>query len=179
MDGSTFDALSRSWIEGTSRRAILGGIGTALGLAALRAPSAVDAKKKRRKATKKLRRNTYGCVDVGQACRGNDANCCSGICDGKKPKKGKKDKSRCAGHDAGLCQVDEATCAPLGTSCGPLGVCDQTTGKACYCVSIGGNCAVCAKDADCVALGWGANAACIPSEGCPETGGTHCAPSGI
>jgi hypothetical protein len=178
MDETHFDRLTRAIGAGASRRGLLGCLGgLGFGLSALRFPGVLEAKKKHRKHTKALLTNDYGCVDVGKPCRGNDANCCSGICEGKKPKKGKKDKSRCFGHGAGSCQVGQGICVGGGaaSSCGPINVCLQTTGKACYCASINGACAFCQRDPDCVALGWGPNAACVPSEGCPNTGGTYCA----
>jgi hypothetical protein len=60
-----------------------------LGLGAASFPDVLQAKMKR----KKLKHNQFGCVEVGNACRGNCANCCSGICQGKKPKKGRKTKA--------------------------------------------------------------------------------------
>ena len=48
-----------------------------------------------KKKNKKPKNNAFGCLNVGQACNGKNDKCCSGICDGKKPKKGKKDKSKC------------------------------------------------------------------------------------
>ena len=74
-------------------------------------PSVVGAAKQRKQHRQKLKRNAFGCVNVGGKCRGKDGNCCSGICDGKKPKKGKKDTSRCAGHDASTCLAGQDTCA--------------------------------------------------------------------
>jgi hypothetical protein len=177
MDSHCFDRLARLLSAGASRRGIMRGLASAgLGVVVSRIPGAVEAKKKR---PKKLKRNSYGCVDVGLACHGNSGNCCSGICEGKKPKKGKKDRSRCVAHDSGNCPLEQNACAAPGTSCGPLGVCSQTTGKACFCAQNNGMCAVCQRDSDCVALGWGPNSACLVGDGCPQTGGTGCAPRWI
>jgi hypothetical protein len=177
MDAHRFDRLIRTLTARTSRRGIMRGLASAgLGVVASRTPGAVEARKKK---SRKLKRNSYGCVDVGQACRGNSANCCSGICEGKKPQKGKKDRSRCAAHDSGNCPLEQNACAAPVSNCGLLGVCSQTTGKACFCAQNNGNCAVCQKDADCVALGWGPSSACLVSDGCPQTGGTGCAPPGF
>src|SRR5215207_2969700 len=69
-----------------SRRDVLRGlVGLGLGLSALRRPETADAKKKRKKRKKHKKKrtqsppqplpppalNAFGCVDVGQACRGN------------------------------------------------------------------------------------------------------------
>lgn len=177
MNVSRFDAVTRSLASRPSRRTILVGL-AALATTALRLPSTAVAGKRKNRRGNKLQRNSFGCVDVGLRCRGNSANCCSGICQGKKPKRGKRDRSRCVAHDGGSCPQEPDACVEPGQICGPLGVCGLTTGKACFCAAISGLCAVCQKDADCVALGWGANAACIVTEGCPETGGTFCAPPG-
>jgi hypothetical protein len=138
-------------------------------------PDLTAAKKK-----KKLARNEFGCVSVGGKCRGKDANCCSNICDGKKPKKGEKDKSRCVAHDTGECRAGqfEASCAELTldipcTTGGIDGRCDTTTGNAGYCRNWK-HCASCQKDQDCIAA-CGANAACIVCPKCEDTGGTACA----
>lgn len=172
MEALHFDHLTQALTAGASRRGILRGLASAgLGLFVARIPGAMEAKKKR---ARKLKRNSYGCVDVGLACRGNSGNCCSGICEGKKPRKGKKDKSHCAGHNAGICQVEAEVCTGTEVVCGPNGVCVQTTGKGCFCAAAGGACAVCQRDPDCVALGWGPNSACLPEDKCAETGGTAC-----
>jgi hypothetical protein len=95
-------------------------------------PSGAMAKKKKRKRQKKIKRNAFGCVDVGGFCT-NGGHCCSGICQGKKGKK------RCQAHDTGDCQAGqrEQTCGGEDIFCtstaGGLGVCDTTTGNAAYC----------------------------------------------
>jgi hypothetical protein len=172
MDGEHFDALARALTGNASRRGILGGGLAALGLGTLR-PVVGTARKKRRR---KLQRNAFGCVNVGGKCRGNDDNCCSGICDGKKPKRGEKDRSRCAGHDASTCQAGQDTCAgtffPCPNSRSPFARCVITTGNAPYCA---GDvfCRSCARDADCPLEEFETGAACIVCAGCPET--TACA----
>lgn len=98
MDTDRFDHVSRACWQMLSRRHLA----SILGLAAV-IPTLAKAKRKRKK---KLKRNGFGCVNVGGKCRGKDAACCSGICQGKKPKKGKKDTSRCTvcvGHLADAC----------------------------------------------------------------------------
>jgi hypothetical protein len=175
MDASRLDRLTRIFAAGASRRGVLRSLASAgLGVVVSRTPGAVEARKKK---PKKLMRNSYGCVDVGLACRGNSGNCCSGICEGKKPKKGKKDRSQCVAHTIGNCPADQVACAVPGTLCGPMSVCVPTTGKACYCAALGpGACAVCRKDAECVALGWGPDSACtVVGAGCSQSGGTYCA----
>ena len=122
--------------------------------------------------------NRFGCVDVGQACRGDDGVCCSGRCEGEAPTAGVPDTSRCVAHDTGSCQPGQAECGPNSsctTSTGFTGTCNRTTGNALYCSSVTPACQPCAKDAECVAS-LGATAACvIPCPGsCAETTGGQC-----
>jgi hypothetical protein len=169
MEASRFDTLARTLSDRTSRRVVLGGVLGALGVQVAGA-----AKKKNR--AQPLRRNQFGCVDVGGKCRGNDANCCSGICEGDKPKKRKKDRSRCAGHDASTCQAGQDTSAgpffPCVSSRSATARCVITTGNAPYCA---GDvfCRSCARDTDCSAEEFETGAACIVCASCPET--TACA----
>jgi hypothetical protein len=136
--------------------------------------------KKDKKSKKPLQRNGFGCVSIGKACHGKDAACCSGICQGTKPKQGKKDTSRCVGHDESTCSPgqNEAFCGgpdniACTTSIGLAGQCNTTTGEAAYCVG-GGDCFPCSRDADCEAA-CGPRAACMQcAAGCPQTGGTAC-----
>jgi hypothetical protein len=123
------------------------------------------AGKRGRKAKQKIRRNEFGCVSVGSFCR-NDAQCCTGLCDGKKGKR------RCSGHGAGTCnQEAEGVCQslnPISTACNNRAdcACFRTTGDSSvcaelFCVRPGcSECAVCRSDADCVALGLPPGAAC-------------------
>jgi hypothetical protein len=188
VDATYFDRLTRSLAASSSRRLLLRGLAL-LGLVAVEAPHATLAKKRR----KKLNFNEFGCVNVGGKCRGKDAVCCSGICEGKKPKKGKRDRSRCVGHDTGtgcvagqvepFCLSDEVINMGLGsegdpnctTSTGGTGVCNTTTGNAPYCTN-DGVCFPCSKDTDCQSPSvCDQAAACIRcAGGCPETGGTMC-----
>jgi hypothetical protein len=128
-----------------------------------------DATKKRKKPRPRL--NAFGCVDVGQPCRGNDALCCSGLCGGKKPKHGQKDKRRCIAHNGGACHAEQDSCSPRLFPCGVNGNCVRTTGQASFCGK-GGVCEVCTKDEDCVALAYGPGAACIICANCDA--GTSC-----
>jgi hypothetical protein len=169
VDESRFDGLSR--VLAHSRRGFMGGVVAAVAITTWRAPHAVAKKRQR-----KLKKNQFGCVDVGKACRGKAANCCSGICQGKKPKKGKQDTSRCVAHDAGSCQADQNTCASLAITCnGGGGSCFQTTGKGAFCGDVtDSDCRACNKDADCVAE-FGVGAACIICAGtCPLTQDRQC-----
>jgi hypothetical protein len=173
MSGLHLDTLGRFLTR--SRRALFGGV---LLIPLLRhSESDISAKKKRRK---KIIFNRYGCVDVGHACRGKDELCCSGICQGKKPKKGKRDRSRCVAHHADICQQGQLSITCGGSDetfvlCtlpnGGPGLCERTTGNASYCAGSDINCESCAKDADCFAL-CGPGAACITCTGCAE--GTAC-----
>lgn len=166
MDASRFDYLTRSLTDMPSRRGLLRGLSAAaLGLAAIRIPDGVGAKKKRKK---KVVRNAFGCVDVGGKCRGKDANCCSGICQGKKPKQGKKDTSTCVAHNEGECQAGQDSCLETDVLCGEFGDCFSTTGKAGFC-GADADCVVCQKDADCEPIK-GQGAACVVCAVCAGTG---------
>jgi hypothetical protein len=177
VNENRFAVVTHSLTSVPSRRDVVRGlVGAALGLGVARWPAIVEAKKKR----KKLERNAFGCVEVGGQCRGKDAACCSGMCQGRKPKKGEKDTSRCVAHDASTClagQQEEfcggTTTVSCTTSTGASGTCNVTTGKAPYC-AYDGDCIACRKDADC-RPGYGPAAACITCTGCPTTGGTACA----
>ena len=143
-------------------------------------PDGAAAKKRK----KKLKRNEFGCVSVGGKCRGRDKNCCSGICREEKPKKGKKDKSRCVAHDAQGCEAGqiEGFCGGTNVSCttsnGNSGNCNTTTGNAGYCAD-SGDCSAgpCKKDADCIP-NFGAGAACVLCDDALCVGGTGCASLG-
>jgi hypothetical protein len=163
MDADRFDTLARALAAPASRRRVLRGLALA-GVAAGPAADAATAKKRR----KKVKRNSFGCVDVGRFCR-RAGQCCSGICTGKKGKK------TCKGHDAGVgCQagLQELECSGTDTSCmsatGTPGVCATTTGNAGYCHSSGLPCTTCHKDADCQELCQLATAACTM---CPDCDG--------
>jgi hypothetical protein len=156
MDAIRFDRLTR--------RFLLGGFAAALDLGTARFPDVAIAKKR-----KKVKRNAFGCVNVGKFCK-NAGQCCSGICRGRKG--GKK----CRAHDSGVgCQVGarEEECGGTDISCtsatGAPGVCDTTTGNAAYCHGSGLTCATCSKDEDCQELCQLATAVCIK---CPDCDGS-------
>ena len=194
MDQQRFVALTRTVSSLPSRRDILRGLaGVGLGLGALRQPETAEAKKRKKKKKKKpqLPLNAFGCLDVGQPCRGNSANCCSGICQGVKPKKGKKDTSSCVAHNTGICYPDSDSCTlavpvlcnPSKPSC----MCVLTTGNAGFCGDSSGFsdfpsiCRDCSKDADCQAE-FGPGTACVVLGGvctgyCAATGRKACLPA--
>jgi hypothetical protein len=173
MDVTHFDSLVRTLAQRSFPRRLLHLTGlAALVASAIRLPDVLRAKKR-----KKLRVNQFGCVNVGGRCRGNDGACCSGICAGKKPKKGKKDKRRCVAHDASTCVAGQhpAECGgadvPCVTSLGSPGVCATTTGNAGYCFNAQPlESPLCARDTDCQAF-FGGSFGCIV---CPLTGNTRC-----
>jgi hypothetical protein len=156
MDGLRFDALTRSLRE--SRRSLLRG---ALALTAGRfgvADAGARNKHKHKKRRKKAKPNAFGCLSVGKSCQNAD-QCCSGICEGKT----------CRAHDTGTCdQKRPGYCAegnPNDASCnGGKGVCFRTTAGSNVCIN-NFLCAECKRDADCVALGYPAGAACVPVGG--------------
>ncbi len=168
MDEQQFDRWTRMLAATASRRVArrtLVGSTIAAGLGRLGVDQAAATKKKR----KKLKKNAYGCVNVGGKCGGRDSHCCSGICKGKKPKKGKKDKSKCRAHNVLDCPAGADACSQSASSCGTQnGVCNQTTGQASFCAA-GGNCKPCKKDADCEPT-HGPGAACAVCPSCPAPG---------
>jgi hypothetical protein len=197
MEGSQFDDLARSLTE--SRRSLLAGsLALAAGWLGL---TDADARKKRKHKQKHKRKpkpepkpepNEYGCLDVGQACNGDSGACCSGICEGTAPRKGKKDTSRCVAHDADICTPGSNACLFEGVlACGPSDAdcyCLRTTGNAPFCGNTGEFdelallCRDCSQDTDCHEE-FGPAAACVDiGEGiceslCPNTGGTACVPA--
>jgi hypothetical protein len=166
MDDLKFDNLTRHFASVTTRRQALGSfVGATFSVITARRTGSVAGKKRRRRKQrdKALAFNAFGCVDIGKPCRGNDANCCSGICQGKKPKQGKKDNSRCIAHNVLGCPDGADGCVET-VPCGAIGSCFQTTGKASYC-ALTGNCAACTRDADCEP-DFGPGAACIVCNSC-------------
>ena len=164
MDADFLDSLARSLGAANSRRrALAAALGGLVTLGVLPA----GAKKGK---TKKPKKNAFGCLNVGQPCRGKSGTCCSGICQGKKPKKGEKDKSKCVAHNEGGCTAERSVCVTGSPTsfCGPEAVCLATTGNAGFCANVAGNsfsqevnCRVCGKDTDCEAAGFGQGAACV------------------
>lgn len=177
MDESRFDAITRILGISRSRRLALrsvAGVAVAAGLARL-GPGGATAKNKKskhRRKWKKLQKNAFGCVNVGGACRGKDANCCSGICEGLPKYGSKKDTSRCVAHNELDCALGADTCQALAP-CGPGGSCYQTTGQSSFCAAFA-FCRDCQRDADCEPE-FGEGAACgAGCDFCPT--GTVCAP---
>jgi len=179
MDSYRFDALTRSLtVAGSRRHALAAALGGLITLGALSA----DAKKDKR-TKKKPKLNAFGCVDVGKACQGNDSKCCSGICQGKKPKKGEKDKSKCVAHNTGGCTAERSACFTGNQSslCGPQALCLATTGNAGFCAdstsfSQEANCRACSTDQDCEAAGFAPGSACVLiNQGFCATSNTTCA----
>jgi hypothetical protein len=171
MDGDRFDVFTRSLSPEGSRRGVLAGLASGLLAAKLLARRGEEAYAKK-KGKKKLKLNAFGCVNVGGKCRGNSANCCSGICEGKKPKKGKKDKSTCVAHDTNGCTAQKSFCntgSQEQSNCevgDPQAMCINTTGGAPFCGNLTvtpANCAGCRRDADCEAAGFPPGSACAPT----------------
>jgi hypothetical protein len=156
-----FDVLTRALPARPSRRHLVGLVGAILGL---RTGSHASARKKRRRKKKhqrKIARNAFGCVSVGDYCT-RDTQCCSGICAGKKG------KQACQAHDADICQGQNFCLAEIEnctTTDGGDGQCAVTTGDASFCMT-DAYCLDCATDADCIPV-CGTEAACIV---CPKCG---------
>ena len=180
MDGSRFDSLTRALGDNSSRRSVVAALVAAFGLAALFGDR-LEAEANRRRKRNRAKPNAFGCLNVGQKCRGKDLKCCSGLCQGKKPKKAEKDTSRCVGHHASTCRADQqrpecggAEDSRCTNATGIPGLCAVTTGNAGYCLH-DVDCYPCRKDTDCEPF-CGAGAACIPCAGlCANHGGTACA----
>lgn len=98
------DAIVQALSGPRPRREALRLLAAALGLATMPIPEMVCARKHK---TKSPRFNEFGCVNVGQSCRGRDDVCCSGMCEGRRPRKGETDRSRCVGHDESTCQAGQ------------------------------------------------------------------------
>jgi len=142
------------------RRAFLSG---ALALAAARLGLAA-AEASTARTSRRSKPNQYGCLEVGNACK-RASQCCSSICIGKPGKK------KCRAHDIGTCkQGTPGACTadnPDLLRCGGNSncFCFRTTAGSNFCGDwFGGTkiCHSCASDADCVALGLPAGAACVP-----------------
>jgi hypothetical protein len=167
MESDRFDCVTRAISLVLSRRGFAG----ALGLAVAGLSGLAEAKKKKRKKKKKIKRNDFGCVNVGGFCK-NSGQCCSGIC------KGKNGKKKCHAHDASTCQAGQQPISCNGgadiacaTSTGGAGLCGTTTGNAGYCTN-DIDCFACTKDLDCQPF-CGPQAACVACNACP--GGVGCA----
>jgi hypothetical protein len=179
MDGSRFDKLTRSLARVSDRRRIFAGAATGLlahvGPGLSRAAGARQRKGKKRKR-QVLAFNEFGCVNVGGTCRGKNSVCCSGRCQGSKPKPGMPDRRRCVAHDTGGCTKTDRVCpsVPCTTSIGHAGGCATTTGNAPYCADVVTT-IPCNKDADCEQY-CGSLAACHV---CIGVAGGRCAGPGV
>ena len=169
MDALRFDAWTR-------RRFGMVAVGTIAALLGHGATPPHSAQAKGKDKKRKLKRNEYGCVEVGGRCRGRDSVCCSGVCAGKKPKQGEKDKSRCKAHDTGTIESGDRGCLAGDDSYGPgdtlcttsageeFAKCWRTTGNAGFC-GLDSADVPCRKDTDCVdACGQGAACIVVPDE---------------
>jgi hypothetical protein len=186
-----FDGFTHSLTGEPPRRGVLRGLGGAvLMLFTGRDSLSTRAKQGKKHKNKKKRQpppfNAFGCLDVEQPCRGNSDLCCSGICEGPKPKKGQKDTSRCVAHNAGFCSAASDSCRQGSdvrcSGSNPECACTLTTGNAGFCLdfttSVDSLCRFCNKDTDCQAE-FGPGSACLVLGGkcttfCAATGGTAC-----
>jgi hypothetical protein len=179
MNQRRLAALTRDVAAIPSRRQLLRGLagaGLDLGLGWGRRPNQTAANKKRKRKRRQPTPNAYGCLNVDAPCQ-SAAQCCSGICSGKKGKK------RCRAHDVGVCRAGQTIgfCGGMNSPCNLVstytGVCGTTTGNAGFCVG-GGDCYPCTVDAQCRPF-CGAGAACVRCATCTKTGGTMCASAGV
>jgi len=190
VDAEHFDALARS-LSRTGRRRLLGAmLGGVIGLVG--GGTLTLAKKNNKKPTP----NQFGCLNIGQKCNGKDSKCCSGVCGGKKPKKGKADKRKCVAHNTNGCTAARNVCATdsvVKSLCNPpdvQAVCFATTGNAGFCGSALGfdpavHCQSCTRDPDCEAIGFAPGSSCVLFVGgncmneCSATGGRACFPPAV
>src|SRR4051812_6523001 len=183
MEGRRFDDLIRSLFA--SRRSFLAG--TAVVVVGWLGNMDAEARSRHRKKRKHKQPpplpqpvfNQFGCLDVGQPCAGDSSQCCSGVCEGIPPKKGKPDTRVCAAHNAGACTTSRNRCTSLAPGlaiCNPnsqFAACLVTTGNAPFCGTLFNfdpavTCQTCTRDADCLALGLPSGSACV------QLGGTFC-----
>jgi hypothetical protein len=175
MDGKRFDSLAMTIGRRRSRRGAFQALASvALGATAVRIGLSAEPAE----ADEVTAERRFACTAVGDACKGNDSQCCSGRCKGKKSSRSKDgsrrrnrgDKSRCVAHDQAECTSGDDTCdTGLAVPCGfrGRGGCLKTTGKASFCGQIEGQspprlrCENCTTDQDCEALGYGSGAACV------------------
>lgn len=174
MDTIRHAHRARSLTGSSSRRGLLRGLGgAALGLAPLHHLRDVIARKRRRRK-KPPTFNLFGCQDNGGRCNGRNAFCCSGLCVGKSPKAGEKDKSRCVARNTSAeCGPNHDHCdatVSCTTSAGNPGECGFTTGRGGYCFDVDRPDLPCRRDPDCQQI-LGASAACV---WCQSTGLAHC-----
>jgi hypothetical protein len=169
MDASQFDRWTLALSDSVSRRQTI--VAMLLGGSIMVRGSEQAAAKKKKRKNKKINRNAFGCVNVGNVCK-NSGQCCSGICEGKQGKK------KCRAHDTGGCKPghSESSCGGTDVTCTtatgfPFGACSTTSGKAGYCAGDIA-CAQCSRDVDCQAE-LGPLAACVICADCAE--GTACA----
>jgi hypothetical protein len=164
MNQHRFDAVTRAWHEGASRRRVLRGLGgVGLGWGATWLTHGAEAKTKQGKD--KPKPNKYGCLEVGDAC-GRSSQCCSGLCEGKPGMK------TCRAHGTGTCnQSRQGFCTNpdlLQVVCNNRSDCGcfRTTAGSNFCAELfhetGSQCADCQSDADCEALGLPSGTACAP-----------------
>lgn len=174
MDAKRFDRLARVLTGSSSRRTLLAGFTGALAaLAARLVPGGVGARNKRR--PKKLPNlGPFGCQKVGGRCNGRNGLCCSGLCVGKTPKAGEKDKSQCVARNTSAeCGPDHDHCdatVSCTTSAGNPGECGFTTGRGGYCFDVDRPDLPCRRDPECQQT-LGQSAACV---WCQSTGLAHC-----
>lgn len=194
MDGHGFDELVRS-LTGSRRLLLSGALVVAAGW--FGGGNAAARKRRANKKRKKAKPNAFGCLNVGQRCRGASTLCCSGVCGGKKPKQGKQDKRRCIAHSAGACTPQRSFCIvddardSLCNLPDLNSVCWTTTGNAGFCgTAVGFNpvisCQRCQKDKDCEALGFQRGSACVVTqvgescgEVCAATDNLACIPPAL
>lgn len=187
MDERRFTTLADALTSLPSRRHVLtglAGLGVSLG-ASWRSDDADAKKRKGKKKKKKSKKkqptpppppttppppptpNQNGCLNVDVPCT-STGECCTGVCEG----------GVCRAHGLGTCdQEAEGICRagnPILTLCNATAVCAciETTGASKFCGAFEVfACTDCAKDADCVDLGFPAGTACAPMSGgfCGDT----------
>ena len=130
MDGTSFDAITRTLVQSRSRRQVVktlvgGALGGLLGAAGLKEVAAA-------------------CRRVGQGCNADD-DCCPGArCNNKKKCVCRAGRTNCAGRCRNL-DTDQNNCGACGTECPPGrtccgGACVDTDGSSLHCGACGREC---------------------------------------
>lgn len=184
MDGSHFDNIVRT-LMGSRRSLVGGGLAVAAGWLGL-ADAQTKRKRKHKKRVRKRKPNDHRCLEVGQACNGDSAACCSGICESTMPTVGMTETSRCIARVTSVCDAQADSCTTgVALACdanNPDCTCLRTTNNAPFCGDVTAGsaalCRECRRDANCTEE-FGPGAACVVVGGfcdayCPGTGGTAC-----
>ena len=136
MDGKRFDSLARTIGGGGQGRDAFQALSGCWSHAARRM-----FRHRPEAAAQVTVERRFNCAAVGDKCKGNDSNCCSGRCKalglrGVRIARSRRDKSKCVAHDQAGCSANQDTCdSGQRVACGggSGGGCLKTTGNAGFC----------------------------------------------